>query len=79
MNDDEKPTHPVLTRLPTGIIAEIDALVAANRYTSRSDFIREACRLYLNEIEDLRKRPYRTKRQFSDCPESSETDDPKRD
>lgn len=66
MTDEEKATHPVFTRLPTGIISQIDALVAENMYTNRGDFIREAVRVYLQEIEDRKKYPFKSTMRFTD-------------
>jgi Arc/MetJ-type ribon-helix-helix transcriptional regulator len=48
-------------RLPKAVIDEIDRLVELGLFQSRSDFIREAIRLYIMKYNDLQKSKDNTK------------------
>jgi len=51
----------VTFRLPKAVIDEIDRLVELGFFQSRSDFIREAIRLYIMKYSDLQKSKDNTK------------------
>jgi Arc/MetJ-type ribon-helix-helix transcriptional regulator len=50
-----KRGETISLRLPKAVIDEIDKLVELGLFQSRSDFIREAIRLYIMKYGDLQK------------------------
>ena len=44
-------TIKISTRLPEGLVREIDKMVGRGMFSNRSDFIKEAIRYYLRELK----------------------------
>ena len=53
--DEESHSIPVNTRIPIGLVEEIDELVDKHQFRSRGDFVLSAVRHYLDHIAVDRK------------------------